>query len=276
MILESILRDMASLRDLGLSEYEARAYRALLNTGPTTAKELSRASDVPMGRIYDVLNSLEQYNLVRSQTASRPKKFVAVEPSTALDRLLDDKKRELEEMAEQYEEIVDELSGELEAAEPVEEQFWTAAVGHDESVDLLLERLTTADERIVIVSTSPGPQFDITAIGTAVVEHLEEALDRGVAVDVLMAPELVAQLPESVGERYRERLSPHPDFAVRTHDDISGTFNLIDGVEVCIQVPHPLTSDDTFAMIDLKDAEFAGEVYEAFEPRWAEAEPLSF
>jgi len=267
---------MASLRDLGLSEYEARAYRALLNTGPTTAKELSRASDVPMGRVYDVLNSLEQYNLVRSQTASRPKKYVAVEPSTALDRLLDDKKRELEEKADQYEEIVDELSGELEAAEPVEEQFWTAAVGHEESVDLLLERLTTADDRIVMVSTSLGPQFDMSAIGTALVEHLEAALDRGVEIYVLMTPGLVAELPESVGDRYQERLSPHPDFAVRTHDDISGTFNLIDGTEVCIQVPHPLSADDTFAMIDLKDAEFAGEVYEAFAPRWDEAEPLSF
>ena len=74
---------MASLRDLGLSEYEERAYRSLLETGPTTAKELSRTSDVPMGRIYDVLNSLETHNLVRSQAASRPKKYVAVSDSTA-------------------------------------------------------------------------------------------------------------------------------------------------------------------------------------------------
>ena len=138
---------MASLRDLGLSEYEARAYRALLKTGPTTAKELSRVSDVPMGRIYDVLNSIEQYNLVRSQSASRPKKYVAVEPTTALDRLLEDKKRELEEQVGQYEEIVAELTGELETAEPVEDTFWTAAVGPEETVDLLVERLSAADSR---------------------------------------------------------------------------------------------------------------------------------
>ncbi|MFQ3294569.1 MAG: sugar-specific transcriptional regulator TrmB [Halobacteriales archaeon] len=267
---------MASLRDLGLSEYEERTYRALLNTGPTTAKELSRASDVPMGRIYDVLNGLEQYNLVRSQTASRPKKYVSVEPATALDRLLDDKKQELQEQVEQYEAIVDELSGELEAAEPVEEQFWTAAVGQEESVDLLLERLTAADERIVMVSTSLGPQFDLSAIGTALTEHLEAALDRGVEIFVLMTSELMDELPKSVGERYRDRLSSQPDFTVRTHDDIAGTFNLIDGTEVCIQVPHPLSVEDTFAMIDLKDAEFAGEVYEEFAPRWDEADPLNF
>jgi len=77
---------MADLRDVGLSKYEARAYRSLLESGPTTAKTLSEASGVPMGRIYDVLNSLEQHRLVRSQAASRPKKYVAVEPETARDR----------------------------------------------------------------------------------------------------------------------------------------------------------------------------------------------
>ncbi len=46
---------MVELRDLGLSEYEARAYRSLLGAGPTTAKELSDASGIPIGRVYDVL-----------------------------------------------------------------------------------------------------------------------------------------------------------------------------------------------------------------------------
>jgi sugar-specific transcriptional regulator TrmB len=267
---------MASLRDLGLSEYEARAYRALLNTGPTTAKELSRASDVPMGRIYDVLNSIEQYNLVRSQTASRPKKYVAVEPATALDRLLEDKKRELEEKAEQYQSIVDDLSDELDAAEPVEEQFWTAAVGHDEVSDLLLERLSAADRRIVMVATTPTPQFDITSVGDAIAENLENALDRGVEIDLLMTPQLVDDLPESVGDRYTEKLAPHPDFDVRISPEVTGTFHLIDDVEVVIQVPNPLSSGDAFALIDLKDPDFAADVHEEFQPTWESAEPLSF
>ena len=267
---------MASLRDLGLSEYEARAYRALLNTGPTTAKELSRASDVPMGRIYDVLNSIEQYNLVRSQTASRPKKYVAVEPATALDRLLDDKKRELEEKVDQYESIVDDLSDELVATEPVEEKFWTAAVGAEDTIDLLLERLTAADETIVMVAADPSPQMDIRTVGTDVFNQLEDALDRGVSVDVLMTRDLVDSLSPSVGRRYRETLQSRTDFDVRTSQDVTGSFNLIDGVEVCIQVPNPLSSGEIFGMIDLKDPEFASEVYEEYLPRWRSATPLEF
>ncbi|ELY56989.1 TrmB family transcriptional regulator [Natronolimnohabitans innermongolicus] len=267
---------MASLRDLGLSEYEARAYRALLNTGPTTAKELSRASDVPMGRIYDVLNSIEQYNLVRSQTASRPKKYVAVEPSTALDRLLEDKKRELEEKADQYESIVDDLADELDAAEPVEDQFWTAAVGPEETIDLLLERLAAADDHIVMVSADPAPQWDLQAVSEEVNAQLEDALDRGVSVDLLMTRDMVASLSEDVGRRYRGTHQERKDFDVRTNDDISGSFNIIDGVEVCIQVPNPLSSSEAFGMIDLKDPEFAANVHEEFVPRWQDAEPLQF
>jgi len=267
---------MASLRDLGLSEYEARAYRALLNTGPTTAKELSRASDVPMGRIYDVLNSIEQYNLVRSQTASRPKKYVAVEPATALDRLLDDKKRELEEKADQYEEIVDDLSEELDAADPVEEQFWTAAVGPEETADLLVERLSAADERIVFVASAQTSLFELDEIGDLVAEQFEEAIERGVDVKVLLTPGLVDSLPESVGRRHQQALSPAENYEVRVSPDVTGTFNLLDGAEVCVQVPHPLAADEAFAMIDLKDPEFAADVHDEFAPRWRAAETLSF
>lgn len=267
---------MASLRDLGLSEYETRVYRSLLRTGPTTAKELSRTSEVPMGRIYDVLSSIEGHSLIRSQTASRPKKYVAVEPETALERLLEDKRREAEETIERYEEITDALGDELESAEPVEEQFWTAAVGDTETLDLLLERLAAADDTVVMVVADRSPQFDLGAIGDVVTEHLENAIERGVDVSVLMTPEVVESLPESVGERYRDRLSDHPSFSVRTTEDLDGTFNLVDGVEVVLQVSNPLRPGEVFAVIDLKDPTFATEIHEEFAPRWAEANPLSF
>jgi sugar-specific transcriptional regulator TrmB len=267
---------MASLRDLGLSEYEARAYRALLRTGPTTAKDLSRASEVPMGRVYDVLNSLEQHNLVRSQAASRPKKYAAVEPDAALDRLLDEKKRELQTQAEQYEEVVADLSTELDAGEPVDGQFWTAAVGAEEATDLLLERIAAAERRMVVVAGAPATGFDLGTIGEQVTNKLEAALDRGVEIRVLLSPEAVDALPRSVGRRYSAELSEIDGFEVRTTPGVDGTFNLFDGIEVCIEVPHPLSGDEPFAMIDVKDAEFATSVKEQFEPRWTDAEPLSF
>ena len=227
-----------------------------------------------MGRIYDVLNGLETQGLARSQTASRPKKYVAVESETALDRLLDDKKRDLEKQVEQYEAIVDELVDELEGTEPVDEPFWTAAVGPEDVVDLQVERLNAAEETIVIVASSPVKQFDVGDLAARFTAALEDALDRGVSVSVLLTPEMVDTLPVSVGERFRDRYQEHERFETRTIAEVTGTFELVDDVEVCIEVPHPLTGDETFAVIDLKDPEFAADVREEFEPRWEAAEEL--
>jgi len=229
-----------------------------------------------MGRVYDVLNSLEQHNLVRSQAASRPKKYAAVEPDAALDRLLDEKKRELQTQAEQYEEVVADLSTELDAGEPVDGQFWTAAVGAEEATDLLLERIAAAERRMVVVAGAPATGFDLGTIGERVTNKLEAALERGVEIRVLLSPEAVNALPRSVGRRYTAELSQVDGFEVRTTPGVDGTFNLFDGIEVCIEVPHPLSGDEPFAMIDVKDAEFATSVKEQFEPRWTDAEPLSF
>jgi sugar-specific transcriptional regulator TrmB len=228
-----------------------------------------------MGRIYDVLSSLETHNLARSQSASRPKKYVAVEPETALNRLLDDKLEELEEQAEQYEGIVETLTDELDAGRPVEEGFWTAAVGSEDSVDLLVERLDAADDQIVMVAGGSTPQFDLGDVGDLVARHLESALDRGVEISLLMSPATVESLPPSVGERYSETFADHPEFSVRTAEGLQGTFNLIDDVEVCIEVANPLNPGEAFAMIDMKDPEFAADVREEFVPRWEAAEPLS-
>src|SRR5699024_6530777 len=235
---------MAPLRDLGLSEYEARVYRALLDTGPTTAKELSRASEVPMGRIYDVLSSTETRGLVRSQAAGRPKKYVAVEPETALARLLDDRRRELDAKADQYETVVDELTAELDAADPPDERFWTAAMGPEDTVDLLVERIAAAEESVVMVASTLSAHFDVDAVGTRVATELDDALDRGVSVSLLMRPELVDALPETVGERYASVLSPDNRFETRTSERVERTVTIVDGTETCIEVPHPLDSTD--------------------------------
>lgn len=266
---------MASLRDLGLSEYEDRTYRALLQTGPTTAKHLSQVSDVPKGRIYDVLSSLEQYELVRSQTASRPKKYVALEADIALERLLETRRRELEEQEQRYEAVVDELTGALTSRDPGEETFWTAAVGVEETRDLLIERLAAAEERLAMVASTPGPRFDVAEVGELVADELADALDKGVSIRLLLVPELVEHLPASVGERDRETLATHENFAVRTTPAATGSFHLVDDGEVCIEVPHPLEEAASFAMIDLKDRAFANRVRQEFEPRWQDADTLT-
>lgn len=265
---------MTTLRDLGLSEYEARVYRSLLSTGPTTAKELSRASDVPMGRIYDVLNGLQAAEMIRSQNASRPKKYAPIEPETALNRLLEDKRAELEAEIQQYEAAVDELAGQLDAGEPTGEQFWTVAFGPAETVELLIERMAAATDRILMVAAEPSAQFDLGEVGNLVAEELERALDRGVEVKILTSRELLAAVPDEVQRRYDRGVASHPAFSLRATDGIDGAFTLLDRTEVCIEVPNPLAPEEAFALIALTDPEFAATANDEFAPRWEAADPI--
>jgi sugar-specific transcriptional regulator TrmB len=265
---------MADLGDLGLSEYEAQVYRTLLETGPTTAKALSEASGVPMGRIYDVLGSVETLGLVRSQSAGRPKKYAAVEPAAALDRLLADRKRELEERAAQYETVVEELKEDLDAAPARGDTFWTAALGPEETLDLLAERIDAATEGIVVAAGIPGSGFDLAEVGERMTDRLAAAADRGVDVRVLVSMALVANAPDAVYRRYAGDLTDRDTFAVRVSEEVAGSFVLLDGDEVCIEVPDPLDGEDPFATINLKDAAFVTDARDAFEGRWESAETL--
>ncbi len=64
------------LERLGLSEYESKAYVALLRKDGATASEIANESKVPRTRIYDVLNSLIEKEFIDPEK-SRPIKFYA-------------------------------------------------------------------------------------------------------------------------------------------------------------------------------------------------------
>ncbi len=264
---------MASLGDLGLSEYESRVYRSLLRTGPTTAKQLSNASGVPMGRIYDVLNDLEAADLVRSQNAGRPKQYAPVEPRTALSRLLEERRADLEAELAAYEETVDELAEQLEDPTAADDPFWTVAIGPEDTVDLLCERLAAANDRLVMVVAQPSPQFDIGEVGDRIAGEIEAALDRGVDISMLVSGSLLEAVPPALLRKYAS-VADHPDFELRLTGELAGTFNLIDRTEVCIEVTNPLAADEAFALIALTDPSFAANVQSEFGPRWEAAKPV--
>lgn len=74
------------LRELGLSEYEVRAYLTLIKEGPLTAGELAALSKVPQPRIYDVVRSLMAKGFV-AMTQGRPKRVIPVPPENVLEAM---------------------------------------------------------------------------------------------------------------------------------------------------------------------------------------------
>lgn len=68
------------LKQLGFSEYEAKAYMALVHDSPLTAYELSKTSGIPSSKIYEVLRKLEFRQMIQSIHGERSKIFVPVPP----------------------------------------------------------------------------------------------------------------------------------------------------------------------------------------------------
>jgi len=71
------------LQELGLTEYETRAYLSLLERGAMAATQVSEYSNVPYSKIYETLNSLEKKGWVKSERG-RPSQYYPKSPSEAL------------------------------------------------------------------------------------------------------------------------------------------------------------------------------------------------
>lgn len=97
------------LKELGLTEYDAKIYLTLVARSPLTATDISRESDVPMSKIYGVLDRLENGGWI-SVVPERPKQYRAIDPGVtidnaskqAIDRLENSKSLLLKSLRETY------------------------------------------------------------------------------------------------------------------------------------------------------------------------------
>lgn len=79
----NLLRDLQSL---GFSDYEARAYVALLGMSAATAYEISKQAQLPKANAYAALDSLTKKHAVQP-VSENPTRFMAVAPDVLLDRV---------------------------------------------------------------------------------------------------------------------------------------------------------------------------------------------
>jgi sugar-specific transcriptional regulator TrmB len=85
---ENPVRVIECLKSLGLTNYEARVYIALLTVASATATGVHEISGVPRASVYTVIDQLLNKGLV-SVSQSAPKRFAASPPEDAIARLMD-------------------------------------------------------------------------------------------------------------------------------------------------------------------------------------------
>ena len=94
---------------LGLTQYEARAYIALVRRDGSSPAEVARLAGVPRSRIYDVIESLVAKRMAEQRPAARTVKYVATEPAQAIDALVATHQARLRELEADAEAVRTEL-----------------------------------------------------------------------------------------------------------------------------------------------------------------------
>ncbi len=94
-----------SLKQLGLSLNESRAYLCLLQKSGITGYELSRQAGVPPSKIYDSLSKLLAKGFISIIKSDHAPRYVAIDPARILERFQKDYNRTLEMLKKRLGEI---------------------------------------------------------------------------------------------------------------------------------------------------------------------------
>jgi len=157
---------------IGFSEYEAKAYVALLRESPVTGYQLSKLSGVPRSMIYEVLGKLTARGAAMTLRTGGATKYAPVPAIEFLDQL----RRE-------HEELTDSLKDDLAilTAAPNLEYVWNIE-GHDNIMAKAMEMIVQAKSGIYLAL--------LPATFPTLKSSLEGAIARGVRVVIYTASAL--------------------------------------------------------------------------------------
>lgn len=115
------------LKDIGMKEYEAKAFTSIVRCGMCSAEQISKRSRIPLTRVYETMQSLQKLGIV-TVLNTRPKKYKLVSVD-ALNNMVDQKKRLMQQELERSVAIIKEIKSLVPKAvmdnqEEMKEGFW--------------------------------------------------------------------------------------------------------------------------------------------------------
>lgn len=166
-------RAITLLEELGLKQYEAKAFVALTRLPEGTAKRVSEISEVPRTRVYDAVRTLESKGLVEIQHSS-PQRFRAVTVDEAANTL----RSEYEERTDSLRDALASLDRETRDTETDDTHEVWGLSGTTAITNRSRELLDEADREVVLVFG------DRSLVTEPLLGRLAAAHQRGVAIVV--------------------------------------------------------------------------------------------
>jgi sugar-specific transcriptional regulator TrmB len=219
--------EVLTLSRLGLTFNQARVYLALIRSGLSTAKTISKNSGIARPDVYRIMPTLEKLGLVE-RIVSAPCKFRAISRQHAFSVLMDRRIKETSELQAITKEMLKVFKNNTNRTvfEEAESQF--VLVPEQVAIQRKKKRLErTARSFDVITSWKRFPN----AFTFTYKKEVTEALKRGVKIRVIIdKPEEEEIVSDTI-----KHLEKHPAFKIRySLEPLTALISIIDKDEACV------------------------------------------
>lgn len=164
------------LKSFGLTEYQARAYLALLDVGTAAGSQIPAHSRVPRTRVYETMQQLHEKGLVQI-LPEKPVKYRAVPFANYLRSLAEDHRRRAQQLTMNAAALAREFSPSPIQGPEVRGRF-EAIYGRRNVRDKLAEMYEHAETHVTAIGSIHSPSRILRGLGP----ELEERVALGVEV----------------------------------------------------------------------------------------------
>ena len=250
------MESIDSLKKLGLSEYESKAYLALIRYGTQSGREVSKKSGVPPTRVFDILKSLVDKGLV-NLTEEKPMLFRAIEPDKGLKGMVEGK---IDDMRSTESELLKSLEILKVPSEHKIHEKITTVIGFKKMYSMVVAELNNTKKEFVVFSVGEDTPFSLKAASRS-------AFKRGVSNRLIVTrsdEENKHMLRERADEGYKLRHYPSTG---------EWTFAVFDKRVAMINVRNPNEKEERISIF-FEIPDMAKSLAEYFEVMWAKAKPV--
>lgn len=178
------------LQQLNFSEYEARAYTALLQRNPVNGYTLAKESGIPRANIYSVLQKLEERGAVFAIETGSGTTYTPVPPDVLVHRL----STHIEGVLQAAHESL------VQVAQPVEQTYVQNIQGYAPLLEHAHDLIQSAVDNLLIALWQPE--------ALALADALAAADARGVRIDILCFQACAQECGSCRGQLYRYHVTP--------------------------------------------------------------------
>jgi sugar-specific transcriptional regulator TrmB len=253
------------LKELDLTDYEAKAYSALVFLGGhSKASEIAKLSKIPQPKIYETLEKLTEKKLVETY-AIRPKEFKVISPKIVLKNLIEEKEKKIMKMKNKIEEIAISFRPKFDAE--VLEGIWTSSEkSWKDFIDRLSDMFDRSQEYVYVMSKN-------FSWSSKLGKSVKAAKKRGVNIRTIS----IGEIDEN--KYYRAKWFHDNGVEIRIlKTKVHPSLINMDGKEVLLRLDKDPIKRERFVFTSIwsKDASFVKVIDSYVKNIWKIAKPVDF